>query len=49
MSLIGHKQERGASLQPLDEINGFKVRPGFYKTEGAVRTARDNLSHPYIG
>ena len=40
MNLIGHKQQRGASLQPLDEIEGFWVRPGFYNTAGAVRTAR---------
>lgn len=40
MRLIGHKQEWGASLQPLDEIEGFQVRPGFYNTAGAVRTAR---------
>ena len=28
---------RGHSLQPLDEIAGFQVRPGFYRTNGAVQ------------
>ena len=27
-------------LPPLDEIDGFMVRPGFYNSEGAVPTAR---------
>ncbi len=31
-----HKQEHGARLQPLDEIAGYKVRPGFYNTNGAT-------------
>ena len=34
---------RGQQLQPLDEIAGFKVRPGFYKTNGATQ-ARDGVS-----
>ena len=29
MSTGRHKQERGVGLQPLDEINGYQVRPGF--------------------
>lgn len=28
---------RGHRLQPLDEIAGFQVRPGFYRTNGAVQ------------
>ena len=28
---------RGQQLQPLDEIAGFQVRPGFYKTSGATQ------------
>lgn len=39
MNLIGRSQQRGNTLQPLDEIAGFQVRPGFYKTNGAVSTA----------
>ncbi len=31
--------KRGESLKPLDEIAGFKVRPGFYRTPGAAQTA----------
>ena len=27
----------GQRLQPLDEIAGFQVRPGFYRTSGAVQ------------
>lgn len=27
---------RGQKLQPLDEIAGFQVRPGYYRTPGAV-------------
>lgn len=34
---------RGQQLQPLDEIAGFLVRPGFYKTNGATQ-ARDGVS-----
>ena len=30
-------------LPPLDEIDGFMVRPGFYNSEGAVPTARSEL------
>lgn len=40
MNLIGRSQQRGEKLQPLDEIDGFLVRPGFYHTSGAVRTER---------
>ena len=28
---------RGQQLQPLDEIAGFQVRPGFYHTNGATQ------------
>ena len=34
---------RGQQLQPLDEIEGFLVRPGFYKTSGATQ-GRDGVS-----
>ncbi len=40
MDHIRNRQQRGMQLQPLDEIDGFRVRPGFYNTEGAVRAAR---------
>lgn len=40
MNLIGRSQQRGETLQPLDEIAGFQVRPGFYNTNGAVPTAK---------
>lgn len=43
MSVIPHKPERGDRLQALDEIHGFKVRPGFYNTDGATR-AQDGVS-----
>ena len=33
-----HRPQRGQKLQPLDEIAGFKVRPGFYEREGAAQT-----------
>ena len=38
MSTGRHKQERGVGLQPLDEINGYQVRPGFYNRDGATAT-----------
>lgn len=38
MEFISRKPKRGRKLQPLDEINGFKVRPGFYNRDGATRT-----------
>ncbi len=34
-----HKQEHGVKLQPLDEIDGFQVRPGFYNRPGATHTS----------
>lgn len=36
---IYHKPERGEKLQPLDEIAGFRVRPGFYNRDGATRAS----------
>ena len=39
MAGLGHRQDRGVMLPPLDEIDGFMVRPGFYNSEGAVPTA----------
>ncbi len=32
------KPQRGQKLQPLDEVAGFKIRPGFYNREGATQT-----------
>ena len=40
MKLIGRSQQRGEVLQPLEEIAGFQVRPGFYNTNGAASNAR---------
>ena len=40
MAGLGHRQDRGVMLPPLDEIDGFMVRTGFYNSEGAVPTAR---------
>ena len=34
-----HKPHRGDKLQPLDEISGYKVRPGFYDRDGAAQAA----------
>lgn len=34
------KQDRGVGLQPLDEIDGYQVRPGFYNRDGATATTR---------
>ncbi len=31
-----HRNKRGQKLQPLDEIAGFKVRPGYYNRNGAT-------------
>ncbi len=36
MEFVWHRPERGGKLQPLDIIDGFKVRPGFYNRDGAV-------------
>ncbi|HCT91661.1 MAG TPA: glycogen debranching enzyme [Lachnospiraceae bacterium] len=38
MSLINHRPQRGVRLQPLETIEGYKVRPGFYSRDGAVAT-----------
>lgn len=38
MSLLRPRQRPGAELKPLDIIGGFPVRPGFFNTNGAVRT-----------
>ncbi len=32
------RPKRGGTLQPLDHIDGFDVRPGFYKMDGATQT-----------
>ena len=34
-----HRPLRGEKLQPLDEISGYKVRPGFYDRNGAAQAA----------
>ena len=39
MAGLGHRQDRGVMLPPLDEIDGFMVRPGFYNSEGAGKGA----------
>ncbi|MCM1135994.1 MAG: alpha-amylase family glycosyl hydrolase [Clostridium sp.] len=36
MKSTWHKPQRGIRLQPLDEINGFLVRPGYYNRDGAA-------------
>lgn len=36
MEFVWHRPERGGKLQPLDVIDGFKVRPGFYNRDGAA-------------
>ncbi len=36
MNFIHHMPQRGEKLQPLDVINGFEVRPGFYNKDGAT-------------
>ncbi|MDE6749058.1 MAG: glycogen debranching enzyme [Lachnospiraceae bacterium] len=36
MDFLHNKPKRGVKLQPLDEIDGFKVRPGFYGRDGAA-------------
>ncbi|MGN0347985.1 MAG: glycogen debranching protein GlgX [Roseburia sp.] len=36
MGIGRHKPERGEKLKPLDTINGFDVRPGFYNRNGAT-------------
>lgn len=40
MRFIGHSQLRGEELQPLDEISGFRVRPGFFNSNGAVSNGK---------
>ena len=34
-----HKPQRGVKLQPLDVIDGFEVRPGFYSRDGAAASS----------
>lgn len=34
-----HRSKRGVKLQPLDEIDGYQVRPGFYNRDGACQTS----------
>lgn len=49
MSTGRHKQERGVGLQPLDEVNGYQVRPGFYNRDGATATTkRCQLYDPFL-
>ena len=36
MNVTKYKPQRGVKLQPLDVIDGFKVRPGFYNRDGAT-------------
>lgn len=39
MDYTQHKPQRGVKLQPLDVIDGFQVRPGFYNRDGATATS----------
>ncbi len=39
MEFTHRKPQRGIKLQPLDEIDGFQVRPGFYNRNGATQAA----------
>ena len=39
MGFVQHRPQRGERLQPLDVIDGFKVRPGFYNRTGATAAA----------
>ena len=36
MNFVQRKPQRGEKLQPLDTIEGFQVRPGFYTRDGAA-------------
>ena len=36
MDSVQHKPQRGVKLQPLDIIEGYKVRPGYYNRDGAA-------------
>lgn len=36
MSFVQRRPQRGEKLQPLDTIEGFQVRPGFYTRDGAA-------------
>lgn len=36
MSFVQRRPQRGEKLQPLDFIEGFQVRPGFYTRDGAA-------------
>ena len=36
MEMKKNGPQRGVKLQPLDIIDGFKVRPGFYNRDGAA-------------
>ena len=38
-----HKPLRGEKLQPLDEISGYKVRPGFYDNRIRRRQSRRRM------
>ena len=39
LDFVFHRPQRGVKLQALDEIDGFKVRPGFYNRDGATATS----------
>ena len=36
---VQQRPQRGGKLQPLDVIDGFQVRPGFYNRDGATATS----------
>ena len=39
MNFTQHKPQRGVKLQPLDVIDGFMARPGFYNRDGATASS----------
>lgn len=39
MNFVQQRPQRGVKLQPLDVIDGFSVRPGFYNRDGATATS----------
>lgn len=39
MGFVQHRPQRGERLKPLDVIDGFQVRPGFYNRTGATATS----------
>lgn len=40
---LNQRPERGSRLEPLDHVDGFDIRPGFYRMDGATQT-KDGVS-----